>query len=302
MSTTQPATGRKSTAVVLGGGGSVGIGWQTGLLTGLAEAGYDLSGADRVIGTSAGSLVGAFLASGADPAEALTPIAGLSAAMSGDEMRDAGGELLDAMGKAGLDDNPDAALRSIGRLANEHATRIGEDSLVGLLAALSGREWPAAFRCTAIDTESGEQALWGPDSGVELARGVASSCAAPVLLPTVTIGGRRYMDGGVHSHLNASAAAGADRVVALSCFPFDPPPGGMHEGFAAAVAVVRRELADLAAAGTAVVAVEPSPELLALGAGGTGMMGGPALAEQARDLGREQAGEVGGRLAALLTR
>ncbi|MFE6171375.1 patatin-like phospholipase family protein [Streptomyces sp. NPDC056464] len=47
------------TAVVLGGGGAVGIGWQAGLLTGLAEGGCDLSGADLVVGTSAGALVGA---------------------------------------------------------------------------------------------------------------------------------------------------------------------------------------------------------------------------------------------------
>lgn len=52
------------TALVLGGGGAVGLSWTVGVLAGLAEAGLDLSGADVTIGTSAGSVIGARLASG----------------------------------------------------------------------------------------------------------------------------------------------------------------------------------------------------------------------------------------------
>jgi len=47
------------TALVLGGGGITGIAWELGLLTGLADAGLDLTDADLVVGTSAGSVVGA---------------------------------------------------------------------------------------------------------------------------------------------------------------------------------------------------------------------------------------------------
>src|SRR5918998_6452605 len=54
------------TALVLGGGGVTGIAWEIGLLAGLAEAGADLSGADLVVGTSAGSVVGAQLTGGAE--------------------------------------------------------------------------------------------------------------------------------------------------------------------------------------------------------------------------------------------
>lgn len=50
-------------ALVLGGGGLTGIGWEIGVLAGLAEAGLDLADADVVIGTSAGSIVGAHLTS-----------------------------------------------------------------------------------------------------------------------------------------------------------------------------------------------------------------------------------------------
>src|SRR3712207_6730517 len=57
------------TALVLGGGGITGIAWEVGMLAGLADAGIDLTGADLVVGTSAGSVVGAQLASGAEPEE-----------------------------------------------------------------------------------------------------------------------------------------------------------------------------------------------------------------------------------------
>ena len=49
---------------MLGGGGVTGIAWETGLLAGLAEAGVDLTSADLVVGTSAGSVVGAQILSG----------------------------------------------------------------------------------------------------------------------------------------------------------------------------------------------------------------------------------------------
>jgi hypothetical protein len=51
-------------ALVLGGGGVAGIAWMTGLLAGLAEAGAGLTGADLIIGTSAGANVAAQVNSG----------------------------------------------------------------------------------------------------------------------------------------------------------------------------------------------------------------------------------------------
>ena len=54
-------------ALVLGGGGPVGIAWESGLLNGLADGGVDASNADFIMGTSAGSFVGARLAMGHDP-------------------------------------------------------------------------------------------------------------------------------------------------------------------------------------------------------------------------------------------
>ena len=53
-------------ALVLSGGGPVGIAWQSGLTVGLAEQGVQLRDADLIVGTSAGSVVGAQIALGRD--------------------------------------------------------------------------------------------------------------------------------------------------------------------------------------------------------------------------------------------
>ena len=63
-----------SRALVLGGGGPVGIAWECGLIAGLAQAGVDIGKADFVLGTSAGSFVGARLAMGAESAKLAEPI------------------------------------------------------------------------------------------------------------------------------------------------------------------------------------------------------------------------------------
>ena len=49
--------------MVLGGGGVTGIAWEIGVLLGLADAGIDLTDADLIVGTSAGSVVAAQITS-----------------------------------------------------------------------------------------------------------------------------------------------------------------------------------------------------------------------------------------------
>src|SRR5260370_22782556 len=65
-------------ALVLGGGGVAGVAWELGILTGLHDTGVDVRGADVIIGTSAGSVVGAQIASGTNLeslfASQLTPV------------------------------------------------------------------------------------------------------------------------------------------------------------------------------------------------------------------------------------
>jgi NTE family protein len=211
------------TALVLGGGGITGIAWEIGVLAGLAEAGVDLTGADLVVGTSAGSVVGAQLTSGADLemlfARQLEPPAD---------------EKVARMTRAALARYGWAVLRSRGKdvefrrrvgalaLAAEQAglTPTEQERLDVIGSRLVSREWPDRdLRITAVDAETGEFRVLDRTSGVPLLQAVAASCAVPGVYPPVTIDGRRYVDGGMRSAANADLAEGYDRVVVLAPIP-----------------------------------------------------------------------------------
>ncbi len=269
-------------ALVLGGGGAVGVGWQTGLLIGLREAGVDLAGANAIVGTSAGALVGALLASGRGVTDALTSLAALGRSINRESLAAGDEAFLSAMRQANLDADPRQALRAIGRAAREASTP-AEDIYLGLFGTLDGTAWPAGFRCTAIDTDTGELVVWDQESGVPLLHAVASSCAVPVLFPTVTINGRRYMDGGIRSHLNATAAPPTDVLVVLSCHPLGSKGSGGGGALAASV-TPDIELAPLRQT-RRLVAVEP--DFSDIGAPANVM--DPKLAIQAFQIGKLQA-------------
>ena len=61
-------------ALVFGGGGSAGNAWEVGVIAGLLDAGLDVTGADLIIGTSAGSTAAAQITSTTRPAELLAGI------------------------------------------------------------------------------------------------------------------------------------------------------------------------------------------------------------------------------------
>ncbi|MDN3060037.1 patatin-like phospholipase family protein [Streptomyces sp. SRF1] len=244
-------------ALVLGGGGAFGIAWQSGFLTGLRDQGIALSAADVILGTSAGSLVGALLAADRDLTDAFASLSALGQSVDADSLAAGSQALMEAMQQAGLDTDPRMALTAIGRMAREART-LDEETFLGLFAVLADTPWPANFRCTAIDTDSGELTVWGPDSGVPLQHAVAASCAVPAIFPTVTAHGRHYMDGGILSHLNAAAAPATDVLIALSCFPLAGRGAPVKGGMAATAAVVDAEL-DRLSRTRRVLAIAPDP-------------------------------------------
>jgi NTE family protein len=211
-------------ALVLSGGGSVGIAWEIGVTAGLARGGLDVRDADFIVGTSAGSAVGAQLALGRDLEELVSrqrQIGTTSApADSGSRGDGPGGEqmaaLLAVIGQAMASDGPAEARRAaIGRFALA-ADALPEDQFVAAFRYLKSEPWPARFACPAVDALSGEVAVWDIRAGVELDRAVASSCAVPGLFAPITINGRRYIDGGFRSGTNADLATGHDRVLIIS--------------------------------------------------------------------------------------
>ncbi|MCR5878560.1 patatin-like phospholipase family protein [Phenylobacterium sp. J367] len=208
-------------ALVLGGGGPVGIAWESGLIAGFAQAGVDLSQADFIMGTSAGSFVGARLALGADPKTLADPVlreTQAGRAPSGGAPA-ALGPLVALMAEArGGKRNPAEVRAEIGAFAL-HAETMDEDAFLATFGrSFAGQTaWPARdFACTAVDAEDGGFRLWTAHAGAPLDRAVASSCSVPGVYPPVTIDGRRYIDGGMRSSTNADLAAGYDLVVIVA--------------------------------------------------------------------------------------
>ncbi|MFI5844764.1 patatin-like phospholipase family protein [Catenuloplanes sp. NPDC051500] len=209
------------TTVVLGGGGTVGVAWQTGLIIGLGEAGVDLAGTAEIVGTSAGSLVGALLASGRDMTGALAMLKAVGERLDAGNLAAGSDGFQDASRRAASATDPRPTLREIGSAARKAPVTLTEDDYLGLFGVLDGETWPPGFRCTAVDTDTGELVVWGEHSRVPLLHAVAASCVVPMLFPPVTIGGVRYMDGGIVSRLNVSAAPRSDVLVVVSCRPLD---------------------------------------------------------------------------------
>ena len=76
---------------------------------------------------------------------------------------------------------------------------------------------------TAVDAHSGALTVFTKESGVDLADAVAASCAVPGVWPPVTIGGHRYVDGGVRLGSNADLAVGCERVLVITPSRADAP-------------------------------------------------------------------------------
>ncbi|MEU9623256.1 patatin-like phospholipase family protein [Streptomyces sp. NPDC048155] len=236
------------TALVLGAGGITGGAWETGILHGLAQAGVDLAGADLIIGSSAGAVVGAQLASGL---MGLPELYGLQLA----DPRDmTGGKLgvLTVLRYAGAvlsARTPEAYGRKLARIARDARLGITADERRAAIAErLPTADWPERpLRITAVDATTGELRTFDRDSAVPLADAVTASCAVPAVWPVATVGGRSWIDGGVHSPANAHLAAGYGRVVVIA-----PTARGNK-----AIASPRSQAAELAAQGARVEVITP---------------------------------------------
>lgn len=213
-------------ALVLGGGGPVGIAWETGLVAGLADAGVAIQHADYILGTSAGSVVGSQLAVGRTPAEMLkselayaekAKEAQASAVARGDKAPDLS-FLMDVMSRRTPGQAmPRELLLELGQKALAAQTVSEEVFISGF--PIPEVPWPERFACTTIDAETGEFLLWTKDTAAPLRLAVPSSCSVPTIFPPITIDGRRYIDGGMRSGTNADMAKDHRKVVIVAVVP-----------------------------------------------------------------------------------
>ncbi|MCV7301659.1 patatin-like phospholipase family protein [Mycobacterium barrassiae] len=247
-------------ALVLAGGGLAGIAWETGILRGVADESpatvEALLNTDVLVGTSAGSTVAAQLVSG----------------LSLDELfqRQTAPTSTELNPKIGVDEITElfvAAMLQPGVTTAEKLQKIGAIALSAetvseavrrdvIANRLPSHEWPERdVRISAIDTATGELVAFDASSGVSLVDAVAASCAVPGAWPPVTIGDRRYMDGGVGSTVNMALAADCDEAVVLvpqgksSPSPFGDGTAAEVEAFSGATYAVFADDEALAAFG-----------------------------------------------------
>ena len=192
-----------TTAFVLGGGGVLGA-TQVGMLRALLAAGIT---PDLVVGTSIGSLNGAFVA--ADPT--VEGVARLE-------------ELWRDVVRSGeMSENP---VRQAARFAKyrTHVMRRGliPDLVATHLGVEPCEDLPVPFPCVAAEIESSASRWF--TSG-EIRPAVAASCAVPGLFAPVEIDGAHYYDGGlVHSiPVGRAIALGATEIHVLQVGRIEQP-------------------------------------------------------------------------------
>jgi NTE family protein len=239
------------TALVLGGGGAAGNAWLIGVIAGLFDAGLDVTGADLIVGTSAGSTAAAQITSAsptelfaailsAAPQQPAAPLGtdggrGLARPVADqlEKMRNLIASAEDAadwrrrMGAAALDVDTasDGTLQASGSRQTRWRSTVA--------SRLPARNWPPqTVLITAVDAHTGEPVVFDRDSGVDLVDAIAASTAGGGF--AYSIGDSWYIDGGYRTNAeNADLAAGYGRVLVLSPLggrSLTPPAWGMHLG------------------------------------------------------------------------
>jgi NTE family protein len=281
--------------LVLGAGGVIGGAWLMGALEALeAETGWRAAEADQIMGTSAGAVIGALAAAGVPPEYMSAYAAGetLDGVVEAEERAAA-----TARRTSAGDYHVQWAFPPIGpgswRLAMSTLLQPHRHSPAAMIAgwlprgfvstapirdvvdAFVGADWPERFWAVAADYGTGRRVAFGRDDAppANVGDAVAASCAIPGFYHPVSIGGRRYVDGGICSvsNLDMLCGAGLDLVICLNPMSsLAQATGGSPADRMAAVmraAAGRRlghEARKLRESGTRVLILQPSEQDVSL--------------------------------------
>lgn len=265
--------------LVLGAGGTAGQAFHAGVLTALADAGWDARSAEVVVGTSAGSIAAAMLRAGVAPSALRSPGSGRGTAAP--------------LAPVGIEAAALAPGRvSVGgllsRLVPPGTRSVG--GIVTMVRGAAGDGWPrpTTWVCAARRRD-GRRVVFGragaPPAPLPLA--VAASCAIPGWFTPVSIDGEAYVDGGVHSptNLDVVAGLGLDAVVVVAPMSVSRRAVQARLDLPARLlfrTLLAREAARVRRSGARVLTFQPAAEDLAV-TGLNAMSPGPwrAIVEQA---------------------
>lgn len=210
--------------LLLGGGGTVGIAWENGVLAGLQDAcGFRAADATVIVGTSAGSAVGADVALGKDPHDALDLGASESRALGKlkppDREKGPFAEILKLL-MSNEERTPEWVAR-VGALALNADTFLTEEQFVESFRRTIGSEaWPDVdLRITAASCTTGRPKVWSAADGIPLTRAVASSCAIPGFFPAISFEDEHYFDGSRGRDYHAAIVRDLELDVAIYVGP-----------------------------------------------------------------------------------
>lgn len=265
-------------ALVLGGGGAVGLAYACGVLAALEEVGVPASDASLLVGTSTGAVLAAHLALGQSTAEI---VASLTTPTTGND----GGRPYGPAWQSRVE----LVRRVIGSswvvvranlptgLRSPQPPRFLQRLFPGSLLRLDDPDWAVAhfpetwperqLWIVAWDLDAGHRVVLRPDGRqrwrTTLARAVAASCSVPGLHPPARVDRRRLIDGGVQSSTNLDLVRRSDHdmaiVIAPLCFDPSDPPGRLRAaGLRRFNTRLHREVAMLRRRGTQVLVLRPT--------------------------------------------
>ncbi len=228
--------------LVLGGGGLVGMGYHAGALQALDDFGFDVGAADLMVGTSAGSVMAAYMAAGwkptdffeyahgrhpdvqkdpEDPKEQMRRVFTPLSRSPAERVRRSVGSMFAVASSRGYvkrlgGGEPGRNLRRAfpaGLYSTEETRRRLHEDLP--------QEWPErSLYLSAVDLYSGERIAFGHPAAPEasLPDAVLASTSIPGVFPPVRIGDRRYVDGGVASATSLDLATdhGCDLILCIA--------------------------------------------------------------------------------------
>jgi NTE family protein len=236
--------------LVLGAGGVAGGAWLTGALDALAtETNWDPGSADRIVGTSAGSVIGAFTAAGIPPwfmvahsrGESFAGLAGPDGRLASDADRSGGAVFRLHRGLPGIGPGSLRLALATLREPTRHTALeltvgwlprgvVSTDALKEIVRRSVPTGWVdhPSFWAVACDYATGKRTAFGRPGAPEadLADAVAASCAIPGFYRPVDIAGRRYVDGGVRSPSNLDLLSDLDLDLVICLNPTSTWEGG----------------------------------------------------------------------------